>query len=157
MLHGARVLWTWSVTLSVQALSSGEAEFYSVLKGTVEALGLSALAEELGFRFRPPRVGTDSTAAKGAASRHGLGKLKHLELHLWIQELVRTRRVTLVKEASESNFADLMTKHLEQERMIALLKLGGYEFREGRPEGAPRLAKGAIEQRIAMVLLGLRA
>ena len=158
MLHGTHVLCTWSVTQSVQALSSGEAEFYSVLKGTVEALGLSALAEELGFRFRPPRVGTDSTAAKGAASRHGLGKLKHLELkHLWIQELVRARRVTLVKEASESNFADLMTKYLEQERMIALLKLGGYEFRDGRPEGAPRLARGAIEQRIAMVLLGLRA
>ena len=48
-------------------------------------------------------------------------------------------------------------KHPEQERMTALLKLGGYEFRGGRPEGAPKLAKGAIAQRIAMVLLGLRA
>mgnify|MGYP003320391562 CR=1 FL=1 len=158
LLHGTHVLCTWSVTQSVQALSSGEAEFYSVLKGTVEALGLSALAEELGFELRVPRVGTDSTAAKGAASRHGLGKLKHLELkHLWIQELVRARRVVLVKEASETNFADLMTKHLEQERMTALLALGGFEFRTGRPDGAPKLAKGAIEQRIAMVLLGLRA
>ncbi len=105
-----------------------------------------------------PRVGTDSTAAKGAASRHGLGKLKHLELeHLWIQELVRARRVVQVKEASETDFADLMTKHLEQERMTALLKLGGYELRGGRPDGAPKLAKGAVEQRIALVLLGLRA
>ena len=85
-------------------------------------------------------------------------ELKHLELkHLWIQELVRARRVVLVKEASETNFADLMTKHLEQERMTALLALGGFEFRTGRPDGAPKLAKGAIEQRIAMVLLGLRA
>ena len=50
-----------------------------------------------------------------------------------------------------------MTKHLEQERMTALLALGGFEFRTGRPDGAPKLAKGAIEQRIAMVLLGLRA
>ena len=41
--------------------------------------------------------------------------------------------------------------------MNALLALGGFEFRTGRPDGAPKLAKGAIEQRIAMVLLGLRA
>ncbi len=158
LMHGTHVLCAWSVTQSVQALSSGEAEFYSVLKGAVEAPGLSALAEELGLELRVPRVGTASTAAKGAASRHGLGKLKHPELkHLWIQELVRARRVVPVKEVPEVNFADLMTKRLEQERMTALLKLGGYEFRTGRPEGAPKLARGAIEQRIAMVLLGLRA
>ena len=37
--HGDHVLATWSVTQAIQALSSGEAEFYALLKGAVEALG----------------------------------------------------------------------------------------------------------------------
>ena len=62
--------------------------------------------------FRAPRVGSDSTAAKGAASRHGLGKLKHLESkHLWVQEAVRAKRLVIVKEDTDADFADLMTKH----------------------------------------------
>ena len=159
-MHGNHVLCTWSVTQAVQALSSGEAEFYAVLKGTVEALGLSAVAEELGFIFRPPRVGSDSTAAKGTAYRHGLGKLKHLDLkYLWIQEAARAKRVVIVKEDTETNFGDLMTKHLAEEKMIKLLRGAGFEFREGRAPGAPELADGAVQQRIAalriaMVLLG---
>ena len=84
-MHGEHVLCTWSVTQSVQTLSSGEAEFYAILKGTVEALGFNAVAEELGVEFRAPRLGTDSTAAKGAAMRHGLGKLEHVDLKfLWL-------------------------------------------------------------------------
>ena len=159
-MRGNHVLCTWSVTQTVQALSSGEAEFYAVLKGTVEALRLSAVAEELGCAFRPPRVGSDSTAAKGTCSRHGLGKLKHLDLkYLWIQEAVRAKRVVIVKELTETNFGDLMTKHLAEEKMIKLLRGAGFEFREGRAPGAPELADGAAQQRIAairiaMVLLG---
>ena len=80
-MHGNHVLATWSVTQAVQALSSGEAEYYAMLRGAVEALGLCATAEELDFDFpKPPRLGSDSNAARGAASQHGLGKLKHLKL-----------------------------------------------------------------------------
>ena len=137
-------------------MSSGEAEFYAVLKGTVEALGLSAVAEELGFVFRPPRVGSDSTAAKGTCSRHGLGKLKHPDLkYPWVQEAVRAKRVVIVEGDTETNFGDLTTQHLAEERMTALLRGAGYEFREGRAPGAPELADGAARQRIAMVLLGV--
>ena len=100
-------------------------------------------------------MGSDSTAAKGTAARHGLGKLKHLELkHLWVQEAARAKRVAVVKEDTATNFADLITKHLPEARMLALLHAAGYEFREGHPEGAPRLDPGAARQRIAMVLLG---
>ena len=87
--HGGHILCTWSVTQAVQALSSGEAEFYSVLKGAVEALGFQALAEELGCDFAAPRVGSDSSAARGVASLHGLGKLKNLQLkYLWVRSAV---------------------------------------------------------------------
>ena len=154
--HGDHVLCTWSVTQAVQALSSGEAELYAVLKGAVEALGLTALAEELHMELRAPRVGSDSTAARGTIARHGLGKIKHLELkYLWVQEVVRAKRLVIVKEESATNFADLMTKHLAEPRMIELLEKAGYEFREGRAPGAPALAEGAAKQRIAWIQLGM--
>ena len=47
-----------------------------------------------------------------------------------------------------------MTKHLPEAAMIAHLEAAGCEFREGRPEGAPHLEDGAVQQRIAMVMLG---
>ena len=84
--------------------------------------------------------------------RHGLGKLKHLELKfLWLQEAVRERRVQLVKEDTHTNRGDLLTKHLPEPRMLALLASCGFEFREGRAEGAPELAKDAVGKRLSVV------
>ena len=48
-----------------------------------------------------------------------------------------------------------MTKHVPEAKMLALLRDAGYEFREGRASGAPELAPGAVQQRIAMVLVGM--
>ena len=106
LVHGKHTLATWSVTQAIQALSSGEAEYYALLRGAVEALGLAATAEELGFTFRwVPRLGSDSNAARGAAGRHGLGKLKHLELKfLWLQATLRQGRLVLVRQPGEENF-----------------------------------------------------
>ena len=154
LVHGKHTLATWSVTQAVQALSSGEAEYYALLRGAVEALGLAATAEELNFLFRwVPRLGSDSNAARGAASRHGLGKLKHLELkYLWLQQVLRQGRLTLARLPGEENFADLLTKHLAEGKLEEHLRRGGYELRDGRPGGAAELAKGAARQRIAAIL-----
>ncbi len=59
------------------------------------------------------------------------------------------------KEDCETNVADRMTKHLAEEKMLALLAKAGFEFRTGRAPGAPELAKRAVKQRIAAVALGL--
>ena len=156
MQHGAHTLATWSVTQAVQALSSGEAEYYALLRGAVEALGLAATAEELGFGFqKAPRLGSDSNAARGAASRHGLGKLKHLELkYLWLQHTLRQGRLVLVRQPGKGNFADLLTKHLKEDDLNEHLKRGGFELREGRPAGATELAAGAAKRRVAAVVMG---
>ena len=69
------------MTQATQAFSSGEAELYAMLRGIVEVLGAAATAEELGFPFKlAPRVGSDSSAARSVASRHGLGRLKVADL-----------------------------------------------------------------------------
>ena len=154
-MHGENVLATCSVTQAVQALSSGEAVYHAMLRGAAEALGLRATAEELGFRFKlAPRVGSDSSAARSAASRHGLGKLKHVELkHLWVQETIRQGRVVLRKEVGEDNAADLFTKHLPEKKVVHFLEKLGFEFRVGRAAEAPELAKGAAQRRVASVIL----
>ena len=153
-MHGKHTLATWSVTQASQALSSGEAEYYALLGGAVEALGLAATAEELGFTFRwVPRLGSDSNAARGAAGRHGLGKLKHLELKfLWLQATLRQGRLVLVRQPGEENFADLLTKHLTEEKLRQHLERGGLELREGRADGATQLAEGAARRRVAVFL-----
>ena len=64
---------------------------------------------------------------------------------------MRARRVQLVKEDTDTNRGDLLTKHLPEPRMSALLALCGYEFREGRADGAPELAKDAVARRLSTV------
>ena len=43
-------------------------------------------------------LGTDSVAAKGIASRSGLGKVRHLEVcQLWLQENVQEGKIRLMR------------------------------------------------------------
>ena len=59
---GSHVLKCWSTTQAVVALSSGEAEFYGVVKGSAVGLGQRALLRDIGIDI-PLRVWTDSSAA----------------------------------------------------------------------------------------------
>ena len=78
--------------------------------------------------------------------------MKHVELKfLWVQEAVREHRVQLVKEDTETNRGDLLARQLPVPKMLALLALCGYEFREGRAEGAPEIAKDAVAKRLSVV------
>ena len=106
------------------------------------ALGFQALLADLGVQA-PVRVWTDSSAAIGICSRQGLGKLRHLDTHtLWIQQAVRTGRISLRKVPGLANPADLLTKHsLSRERLRDLVKLYGCEYRPGRASLAPTLRR----------------
>ena len=68
----------WSRTQKPRALSSGEAEYYAMVTGCADGLGLRSLAEDLGWRA-VVRLWTDCSAAKAVANRRGLGKLRHVE------------------------------------------------------------------------------
>ena len=69
------------------ASSSGEAELYALVKASVEMLGLRNLAKEMGLELKGTLY-TDSSAAKGAIHRLGMGCMKHVEgQHLWVQEM----------------------------------------------------------------------
>ncbi len=83
------------------------------------------------------RLGRSGNLLPGLVSS---AQRRHLDLkHLWVQEAARAKRLVIVKEDGETNFADRMTKHLAEERMIALLTAAGFEFRVGRAPGALEL------------------
>ena len=137
---GKHLVKSWSSTQGPISLSSGEAEFYGVVKASGVALGYQALLRDLGVGL-PVRVWTDSTATMGICGRSGLGKLRHVDTRsLWVQQRVRDRTLEIRKVHGDINPADLFTKHLSSEdRVRDLLGLFGCRFRTGRAESAPAL------------------
>ena len=65
---GAHLIKSWSSTQASISLSSGEAEFYGVVKASGVSLGYQALLKDVGLAL-PTRVWTDSTATMGICGR----------------------------------------------------------------------------------------
>jgi hypothetical protein len=119
------VVKSWSNRQASIALSSGEAEFYAAGKAAVEIIGCQSLLKDLGWCAQL-RICLDASAAQAIASRQGLGKMRHLEVrYLWLQELVRNRRLVLQKVLGRANPADVMTKAMVSTDAFALLRQVG--------------------------------
>ena len=80
VMIGRHVIRTWSSTQPSVTLSSGEAEFYGLVKAAGAGLGHQSIMRDFGLTV-PVRVWTDSSAALGISTRSGLSKLRHLETH----------------------------------------------------------------------------
>ena len=114
---GQHLLFQSSTTQVPIALSSGEAEFYSLVKCASRMIGLQSLYRDLGWQLQL-RLSTDSTAAKGICSRRGAGKVRHLETPLlWVQRALEEKRFSLYKVDGKNNPADLGTKHMDATTM----------------------------------------
>ena len=136
-MHGQHCIKTWSSTQAIIALSSGEAEYYGVVKAASVALGARSLMKDLGHEVSI-LVHTDAEAAKGIASRMGLGKTRHIDVHyLWVQERVRSGDLVLQKVKGTENPADLMTKHLSAPEIHKYMSKIGFEYRDGRAAVTP--------------------
>ena len=106
MLLGSHLLKSWSSTQQTVALSSGEAEYYGVVKGASIGLGMSAMLKDVGATAAL-RVRTDSAAAQGIGGRQGLGKLRHIDTTcLWILDKIRRGAVVLARIKGILNPAD---------------------------------------------------
>jgi len=122
MLNGCCIK-TWSSTQSLISLSSGESEYYGIVKGASVGLGTQAMLKDLGFKLNL-EVLTDASAAKGIASRRGLGKTRHIQVHfLWVQERVGAGDIVLKKVWGGENPADLLTKILNKPTMVKCLSI----------------------------------
>ena len=129
---------SWSTTQAIIALSSGEAEYYGIVKGASLGMGVRSILIDLGFGEPKLNVNTDSSAAMGIASRSGLGKTRHIEVHqLWVQEKVKSGTFSMLKTLGLSNPADLMTKHLDIATINKHCQWMGLHTAAGRSEIAP--------------------
>ena len=71
---------------------------------------------------------TDSMACLGLAYRRGLGRVRHLAVReLWVQDLIRARRLRVHYVTTQDNLADMLTKGLPVERLEWLRRRFGLE------------------------------
>ena len=117
---------------AVIALSSGEAEFYGLLTAACNALGEQSVLKDWGILL-PIQCWMDANTGLSIASRHGLGRVKHVDtVYLWVQDAVASKRISLGKKHTDDMLADLLTKPLEQARMVMLLQRMGYHYMDGK-------------------------
>ena len=140
-MHGNHNIKTWSSTQQVIALSSGEVEYYGMVKGAGNALGISGVLQDMGIQYDVV-MDTDSSAAKGISSRRGLGKVRHIELNqLWLQDQVARGKIQVRKIKGEDNISDSLTKHSNPERIRQTMKGTWQKIVRGRHSIMPSVAK----------------
>lgn len=115
--NGEHLIKGWSATHKVIATSSGEAEYYGIVRGASEALGTRSFLEDMGI-WRRIKLHEDSTAAKGVAEKMGLDRIKHIEVNqLWVRQKMRDKDIELNKVKGVDNLADALTKNTLKEKM----------------------------------------
>ena len=92
------------------------------------------------------RISTDASAAKGIASRRGLGKVRHIEVNqLWIQDKVASGEIMLCKVKGTVNKADALTKHVMGEELSRHMNDTCIKAADGRHHIAPEVAQDEVD------------
>jgi hypothetical protein len=106
------IITCYARTESVLAQSSPEAEYLGAVVLAAEMLYIAELIRFMGFKTQI-EIECDASSAIAMASRRGLGRVRHMELKwLWLQQLVSTKKVRIVKVPGTENAPDIGTKHL---------------------------------------------
>ena len=91
---GCHCIKTWS---DIIALSSGEPEYYGHVRGASQAIGIKSMLHDMCVDT-DIEINTDASAAKGIASRKGVGRVRHIEVHqLWVPEKVSKGEIVINK------------------------------------------------------------
>ena len=102
-------------------------------------MSVRALLEDWGEKY-DLAVYNASSAARGIASRRGLGKLRHVQMrYLWIQETITNNDFKLLQIGTKLNTADVCTKPVNRETCEQHMRTLNQEFKECRTKGAKAL------------------
>ena len=144
------VIKSWSTNQAVIALSSGEAEYYGMVKGASQSVGLRGIADDLGVKYKGPiQINTNASAAIGIGSRLGTGKVRHIEVNqLWLQDKVYIGEVTLNKVGTNENIADALTKAVSADVLSYHVENSSAETRRDRHRLAPEIVDDNCEEGI---------
>ena len=137
LMRDALCLKVSSHTQSTISFSSGESEYYGIVKCAAIGFVARSMLSDFGM-CADVVVRTDSSSGLAVGSRRGLGRLRHVQTrYLWVQQRVQQGDLRLKKEPGDTNVIDALTKPLDEKRMTNLLTIMGYAFREGRTALAP--------------------
>ena len=129
-MYGSHCIKSWSVTQTVISLSSGEAEYYAMVKGGSVAMGFQSLLQEIGVCVKL-QLKCDASAAVGIVKRKGLGKIRHIDVtQLWLQEKVSQGVIEILKVNTKENVSDGLTKGVSRNEIIWLLSQVGQEIKD---------------------------
>ena len=107
---------------TVVSLSSGESDFYAIVRATAHGMQTRQLLCTAGVDAEP-EVLSDPSAGRAVVTRTGSGKIRHLELkELWVQQAHRERKFSPGVVDALFNWADIGTKALEASRLDSLVK-----------------------------------
>lgn len=138
-LFGTHAVKHASNVQSTVSLSTGESEYYALVRGGSTALGLQSLLLDLGIDL-PAIVESDSNSAKGTVSRIGLGKARHIQTrYLWMQERVAMGHLKVVHVPGKRNRADVLTKSVPGVQMKQTMQRSGYLYLTERSSGQMEL------------------
>ena len=127
--HRLKVSSTTQVPIT---LSSGESEWYALVKSATIGLGLRSSARDFGQEYELDLL-TDSSAANGIGQRRGAGGVRHIETRsLWLQHQVTDKRLKVKKTPGKTNPADLPTKHQDGTTIKDCMKRMGFIFCSGQ-------------------------
>ena len=133
---GSHPVYTGSSTQNIIALSSGESEFYGAVKAACRLLGMASLLADLHWPGVSAVLATDSSAAKGMASRRGAGRVRHIHCPaLWLQQAVTAKRLTVEKRPGATLSPDVGTKTgIPAAKVWELLKTFNVVQKRGRSQ-----------------------
>lgn len=131
-LYGTHNLKHSSNIQSTISLSTGESEYFALIKGGSVGLGLQSLLRVV--------VESDSNAAKGTVNRQGLGKARHIQTrYLWIQERIARQDLKVLHVPGKRNRADVLTKSVPGVQMKSTMERMNYLYLTERSRGQLKL------------------
>ena len=132
LMAGGCCVKTYSKGQGVVSLSTGEAEYYSLVSGASNLLGEVSNALDWGIKTEN-EVNMDASAGISMGSRRGLGKAKHVDTQYhWVQERVAQRNFKIKKVGTNDMLADVLTKPVPEATMNKALLGMNFPFLEGQ-------------------------
>ena len=142
---GGSTVHHWSKLQANVALSSGEAELNSAVKGISEAIGLKELMQEVLGVSPEITFHVDASACRGILLRQGAGKVKHLTTkQLWVQGAIKAYSIEVKKIPRNVNSADILTHPVSGDELLQGTRMMRMRRESVDVERAASSAKGPL-------------
>lgn len=147
VMWGSHLIKHGSTVQSTVSLSSGESEYYALLRASAHALGIKAMLSDWNYGVECEiHMRCDSSAARGISARQGLGKVRHIDVRfLWLQQAVQEGRLKVLSVPTSENVSDTFTKalvHVDAERCYRRMRFHTGTVGSGRHR---RLERGPVD------------